>query len=229
MMMALVDGSPTLGNALLALSLGSAIVHATQVRAPPSYPRLASKTASTTLLSAVSLVRGSSSLLITALALGATGDAFLAWGDSDTTFLGGLSSFLVAHVLYIALLTQAGGGQAQLLGDGWRVATAGILVVLFAPVMTALLMPRVERALRAPILVYTTAIILMVLAALTMDDGRVVVGALLFVASDGLLSADRFLVSPTSSHRTWMQYAVWGLYYSGQLLITLGLSKPLSS
>jgi uncharacterized membrane protein YhhN len=227
--MPLVDVAFALDNVLLALSLAAAIIHGTEVRAPPSYPRLASKTASTALLSAVSSVRGSSSLLTTALALGATGDAFLAWNDSDATFLGGLSSFLVAHVLYIALLIQAGGGQVQLLDDGWRIATAGVLGVVLAPVMIALLMPQVERALRAPILVYTTAIILMVLAALTMDDGQVVAGALLFAASDGILSADRFLISPTSSHRAWMQYAVWGLYYSGQLLITLGLSKPLPS
>lgn len=224
--MANVQETLDLDTTLLAISIGAAVIHISQARSPPSIPRLISKTTSTAFLSAVASVRGTSSFLTAALALGATGDAFLAWDDSDFTFLGGLSSFLVAHLLYIALLAQAGGGTEQLPGDVWRIATACLLVVIVAPIMTGLLMPRVERALRAPILIYTLAIILMVLAALTMDSIRVVTGAVFFATSDGILSAERFLISPSSPYRGWMQYAVWVLYYSGQLLITLGLSDP---
>lgn len=222
-----IDGTPTTDNALLAASLGAAILHATQLRAPPSYPRLASKTVPTALLSILTSARGSSSLLAAALALSATGDAFLAWNDSDGSFLGGLTSFLAAHVLYIVLLSRS-SSYVRLLGDGWRVGFAALLAAVVVPGMIALLMPRVERALRVPIVVYTTAIAVMVLKALGVDDGWVVAGAGLFAASDGILAAERFLVSRESAHRAWMPYAVWGLYYSGQLLIALALSEPMS-
>ena len=42
---------------------------------------------------------------------------------------------------------------------------AVVLVAVFAPVMLSQLMPRVASDLRAPIVVYTTAIVCMVLAA----------------------------------------------------------------
>ncbi len=47
-------------------------------------------------------------------------------------------------------------------------------------------------------------------------------GAVLFMASDGLLAAEKFLVAAISPHREWMRYAVWALYYAAQLMITLG-------
>lgn len=227
--MSLIDANPTLDNVLLAASLGAAILHLTHLRAAPSYSRLATKTASTALLSILTGTRGSSPLLTAALALSATGDAFLAWNDSDGCFLGGLASFLAAHLLYIAVLCGSAGSRiAGLLSDGWRVGVAGLLVAVVVPGMIALLMPRVERALRAPIVVYTATIAVMVLAALGVGDGQVVVGAGLFAASDGILATERFIVSRESGHRAWMQYAVWALYYSGQLLIALTLSSPLS-
>ncbi|KAK3317164.1 YhhN-like protein [Cercophora scortea] len=217
--------SITIENAVLALSLSTALLYGVKVHSPPSYTRMITKTTSTALLSALSSLRGGPPLLATALALGATGDAFLAW-DGDAAFLGGLGSFLVAHVLYIFLFAGTGDGVAQLLAEGWRVATALGLTVVFAPTMVALLMPRVARDMRAPILVYITAIVVMVLAALTMGEkGWVVLGAVLFTASDGILSAEKFIVSIKSAHRRWMPYAVWALYYAGQLLIALGFSS----
>ncbi|KAK3682962.1 YhhN-like protein [Podospora appendiculata] len=224
-MSATTPTSITLDNAILALSLSSALLYGANVHSPPSITRMITKTTSTALLSALASLRGGPPLLATALALGATGDAFLAW-DGDAAFLSGLGSFLVAHVLYIVLFVGAGDGAARVLAEGWRVATALGLTVVFAPTMVTLLMPRLVRELRVPILVYITAIVLMVLAALTMgDNGWVVLGALLFTVSDGILSAEKFIVSSASAHRKWMPYAVWALYYAGQLLIALGFSS----
>ena len=53
------------------------------------------------------------------------------------------------------------------------------------------------------------------------DVKRILTGALLFTASDAILATGRFLVAPESSLQAWMQPAVWVLYYSGQMLITL--------
>lgn len=211
----------TPGSAVLTASVISAIAHCPSVLSSPGYTRMATKTASTALLSALAYQCGAPHLLVGALALGSLGDAFLAW-DGEANFLCGLASFLAAHVLYLVLFVQSGGGKAQLLADPWRVGTATVFVVVLAPTMTALLIPRVAKDLQLPILVYTAAIGAMVLAALTTDSELVMAGAALFTTSDAILAAERFLVSPASSHSPWMKYAVWVLYYSGQLLIALG-------
>ncbi|GAB1313710.1 hypothetical protein MFIFM68171_03920 [Madurella fahalii] len=222
--MSLTDGARA-DSAVLAASVGAAILYGARVRSPPSRLRMMVKTSSTALLSAVAAMRDGPLLLVGALALGSLGDAFLAW-DDETSFLCGLGSFLVAHILYIALFIKsgaAGEAQHQILLDGsWRTLVAGTLALL-VPIMIFLLMPRIGRALRPPVVVYSLTIFIMAVAALTLESSQVVTGALMFTSSDSILAAERFLVSPASSHRAWMQHAVWVFYYSGQLLIALGL------
>ena len=84
------------------------------------------------------------------------------------------------------------------------------------------LLPRVGPSLRLPVLAYGVAILMMGLSALTLDNYWILAGAILFMASDTILATEKFLVSAISPHRDWMRYAVWVLYYAGQLLITLG-------
>ena len=52
--------------------------------------------------------------------------------------------------------------------------------------------------MRLPILVYVAAIVAMGLAALTLGSPWIIGGAILFMASDSLLAAERFLVSAIS-------------------------------
>ncbi|SPO07763.1 uncharacterized protein DNG_10458 [Cephalotrichum gorgonifer] len=215
-----------LDNTVLTLSVVSAFVYLSITRAAPSYSRMVSKTASTALLSLLAYQHGGPYSLVGALALGSLGDAFLAWDngsdeDSDSNFLCGLGSFLAAHILYVFLFAQSGGGKEKLLDDTWRVAAATFFLVVLAPTMIALLIPRVARDLRVPILVYTAAIGTMLLMALTMDNMLVITGSALFTTSDAILSTEKFLL-PRSPYSPLMQYAVWVLYYSGQLLIALG-------
>ncbi|KAK4173380.1 YhhN-like protein-domain-containing protein [Triangularia setosa] len=219
----------TTDSVVLAASIGSAVVYQALVRAPPSYSRMVIKTASTALLSAFSHLRGGPNFLVGALALGSTGDAFLAWND-ETSFLFGLASFLLAHILYIILFFNAGpgaraiGAKLQVLqnGDSWRLGTAGALAVL-VPAMILQLMPKVGKDLRAPVAVYSLTIFVMALMALTLESSKIMVGAVMFASSDSILAAGRFLVPTTSAYQPWMHHAVWALYYSGQLLITLGV------
>ena len=213
--------APTPDNAFLVLSVASALLHIPSVLSPPGYTRMVTKTASTALLSLVAFQRAGSPLLVGALALGSIGDAFLAW-DGDANFLRGLTSFLVAHVLYFALLARSEGGKELLLGETWRVGTATFFLVVLAPTIAAILIPRVSKDLRAPILGYSIVIAMMVVAALTMENHLVITGAILFTTSDAILSIEKFLVGESSRHSAWMRYAVWVLYYSGQLLIDLG-------
>ena len=92
----------------------------------------------------------------------------------------------------------------------------------FVIVMLAALWRRVGPSLRIPIAVYVAAILTMGIAALTTFLPWVIAGAVLFMASDGLLAAERFLLAAISPHHVWMRYAVWVLYYAAQLAITLG-------
>ncbi|PFH61202.1 hypothetical protein XA68_18018 [Ophiocordyceps unilateralis] len=211
---------PMLETTLLLSSLTSALIYGLLARAAPSRSRMAYKTASTALLSCLAAAQGSSWPLVAALALGSVGDTFLAW-PGDEAFVRGLMSFLAAHILYCGLFFRSGDGLAAPRNEGWRnlvaaVAAASALAMSFA------LMHRVGSALRLPVVAYCTAILCMVLGAVTVPGRRVVTGAVLFASSDSLLAADEFLVDGKSRHRAWMQYAVWLLYYSGQLLIVSG-------
>ncbi|RCI12689.1 hypothetical protein L249_0663 [Ophiocordyceps polyrhachis-furcata BCC 54312] len=218
-----------LETTLLLGSLTSALAYGLVVRAPPSRSRMVYKTASTALLSCLAASRTSSSsssssspLVVAALALSSAGDAFLAWSGEEA-FLRGLGSFLVAHLLYCVVLWRSGNGiRAD--DHGWRRSVAALSVVA-APAMSFALLPRVGPALRLPIVLYCTAILSMLLGAVTVRGSQVATGAVLFALSDSLLATEQFLLDSESRHRVWMQYAVWALYYSGQLLIVTGLRR----
>ncbi|KAG7285640.1 hypothetical protein NEMBOFW57_010269 [Staphylotrichum longicolle] len=186
---------PAADSAVLAASIGSAVLYLALVRSPPSLWRMTVKTASTALLSTVAFMQGGPRLLVGALALGSLGDAFWPW-DDETSFLCGLASFLTAHLLYIAVFFQKNGsGTAafHVLVGGWRAMVAGCLGLL-VPIMIASLLPRIGPELRPPVVVYSLAIFAMALTALTLNSSQLIAGT----------------------------HAVWILYYGGQLLITLG-------
>ena len=85
--------------------------------------------------------------------------------------------------------------------ERWRVSLAtGMLIV--APVMNLLLMPNVGANLKGPVMVYSLVILVMFLAVLTVEDGTVVIGALMFAASDVILSAEKFLLNKESAKDT---------------------------
>ncbi|TIV50381.1 MAG: lysoplasmalogenase, partial [Mesorhizobium sp.] len=186
----------------------------------PRLARSAAKTLAVALLAALAVMQGGPLLLVAALALSAAGDAFLS-RDGEKAFLGGLASFLVAHVAYIALFLEVGGGIGLLAAEPWRGAVA-LAMAVFVVLMLAALWRRVGPSLRIPIAVYVAAILAMGISALTTFYAWVIAGAVLFMASDGLLAAERFLLAAISPHRVWMRYAVWVLYYAAQLAITLG-------
>lgn len=216
----LQDSDPT-ETAVVAVSITSAVLYLVNVRSTPSKTRMVYKTLSTALLACFAALRaGRTSYLVPALGLGSLGDAFLAW-PGEMNFLCGLASFLVAHLFYVGLFAGMGAGAAQITAETWRQAVAGVMMLL-APGMAAVLMPRVAGALRGPILVYTATILTMVLAVLTVNNETIVVGAVLFALSDSILATEEFVVARDSGHRGWMQHAVWVLYYSGQFLIASG-------
>ena len=212
-----IDANP---NATLLFSIAAAAIYALAMELSPRLARSAAKTLAVALLSALALMQGGPMLLVAALALSAVGDAFLS-RDGEKAFLGGLASFLAAHIVYVALFLETGGRIGLLAAEPWRGAIA-LAMAAFGIGMLAALWRRVGPTLRVPIAVYVAAILAMAISALTTTNPWVIGGAVLFMASDGLLAAERFLLTAISPHRLWTRYAVWVFYYAAQLAITLG-------
>lgn len=219
-MMPFPGGIEANANATLLFSFVAAVIYAFALDMPAKWTRTAAKTLAVALLAVLAVMQGGPLLLVAALGLSAIGDAFLS-RDGEKPFLGGLASFLAGHVAYVALFLQAGGGLRLLSAESWRGAIA-LVMVTFSIVMLAALWRRVGPQLRIPIAVYVAAILAMGISALTTGSAWVIAGAVLFIASDGLLATERFLLAAISPQRLWMRYAVWVLYYAAQVAITLG-------
>ncbi|WP_315926507.1 lysoplasmalogenase [Mesorhizobium sp. SP-1A] len=207
-------------NATLLFSLAAAIIYACAPPTPPRLSRTAAKAGSVALLALLAFLQGGPWLLVAALALSAIGDAFLS-REGEAAFLGGLASFLAAHLVYIALFLKTGSGLEAFRAAPWHLALA-LAMAGFALLMLRLLWPRVG-ALRMPVAAYVAAILAMGLAALTTPALALIGGAVLFMASDAVLATEKFLMAQDSPHRAWMHRAVWLLYYPAQAVITLGL------
>jgi uncharacterized membrane protein YhhN len=220
MTMPFAGGIDANANATLIFSLVAAVIYAFTLDMRPTLARSAAKTLAVAMLAALAFMQGGPLLLVSALALSAVGDAFLS-RDGEKAFLGGLASFLAAHILYVPLFLRSGGGLDVLGTETWRSAIA-LAMAAFVVIMLAALWRRVGPALRVPIAVYIAAILAMGISALTLDSPWVIIGAVLFMASDGLLTAEKFLVPAIAPYRAGIRYAVWVLYYAAQLAITLG-------
>ena len=217
--MPFAGGVEATANATLLFSLAAAVVYGLILNTRETLLRSAVKMLAVALLAALAAIQGGPLLLVAALALSALGDAFLS-RDGDKAFLGGLASFLAAHLAYIALFCLGGAGL-EMLWQPWR-AVIAVAMAVFAAIMLVMLWRRVATDLRLPVAAYVAAILGMGVSALTLDNVWIIVGAVLFMASDGLLAAEKFIVAAISPHREWMRYAVWALYYAAQLSITLG-------
>ena len=154
-------------------------------------------------------------ILFLGLTLSWLGDAFLI-SQSQQIFLFGLVSFLFAHVAYIIAFASRG------LRWTWIIAAAGPVAIMAALVSTWLT-PQVPAELLMPVLIYTSVISIMVITAFGSAGAGasllVVIGALLFFASDLSVAALRFTSTEFPTY-------VWGLplYYAGQLCIALSAS-----
>ncbi len=120
-----------------------------------------------------------------ALALGGVGDVALL-GSSETAFTVGLVSFLAGHVAWIIALRQRpGGGRLST-----RPALAAPHLAVFGA-LNAYLWKRTGKN-RIPVLIYSTALLAMSLAALDSGPAKTATGGALFLASDALLALEKF-------------------------------------
>jgi uncharacterized membrane protein YhhN len=148
--------------------------------------------------------------------LSSLGDISLSF-EGEKFFLGGLVSFLLAHVVYIIAFAS---------GSDWSMDYAWLLGVLaiFGVAMVWVLRPHLGK-MEIPVYVYISVILTMDVMAVLRGHhvpGVLIAGALIFTASDAILALDRFR-KPIKGGK----YYVMGTYYVAQLLICLAFLSTL--
>ncbi len=142
-----------------------------------------------------------------ALALGGVGDVALL-ASSDAAFTVGLVSFLAGHVAWIIALRQRPGGRLRA-----RPVLAAPYLAAFGA-LNAYLWKRTGKD-RGPVVVYSTALLAMALAALDCRSPKTAAGGALFLASDALLALEKF----GGIHLPANESLVMATYASAQALL----------
>lgn len=183
------------------------------------------KTGSVALLAVWAFLMGGPLLLVAALALSAVGDAFLA-GKAERWLLPGMAAFFLAHAAYVPLFWQLGEG-----GWIWPVKAAQTVLVIGGVIFLRWLAPSVEPKMRVPVILYTGVILMMGAAAIALPGAYwlATLGALMFIASDVILSLLLFKQPKDQPANIPASLAVWGLYFGGQVLIALGITGSLAA
>jgi uncharacterized membrane protein YhhN len=163
-------------------------------------------------------------LLGGALALSSLGDFFLGvrWLgslDERSLFLLGLGSFLIAHLVYIALFRKY---RASI---SWKPSSARVWSVLAILVALGSMLGILWQSLGSmliPVLVYSLVLSCMGISAILVDLGSPLAGfgALLFIASDAMIAISKFRGSFPGHEQL-----IWITYYSAQSLILRGVER----
>jgi uncharacterized membrane protein YhhN len=152
--------------------------------------------------------------LLVALFFGLVGDIALL-GDSVARFQAGLAAFLVGHLAFVVCFVELG------LNTRWW-SPFGLAALVIALVATSRVLPETHQAsgpaLSVPVAVYMAAIGAMLILAWCTGEPLVAAGATVFVASDAILSVNRF-VRPVPHGRLLLMVA----YHVGQALIVAGV------
>lgn len=149
-------------------------------------------------------------ILSLALALSALGDFFLALKDQQRFFLYGLSTFLAAHVAYLAAFLP----HASVPEGGALIAVIATLAA--ASAFLIVLVPRLGK-MKLPVIAYFAIIMAMAAAAWSIPNASWLlgVGAVIFAISDSLIAQRKFL-KPFPGHHA----AVWITYIAAQFMMT---------
>jgi uncharacterized membrane protein YhhN len=201
--------------ALIALSVVASLVYQF-VKGQPYPFNVITKGLSISPLAVAALLvvpRPAALLLSAALALSSLGDVLLDLQPQQ--FTAGLASFLLAHVLYIPLFLRNKARELDI--AKWLLPVA---LIIYAAMFAARLLPALNSGMKMPVTLYLCVITAMAISASLADFGApwVLIGALLFLFSDSVLAADRFL-SPIA-YRNWL---VWPSYYLAQFAILWGV------
>ena len=162
------------------------------------------------------LVRGRGIVLLTtALLFSSLGDIFLALRN-DNYFVFGLLSFLVAHLLFIALWVLHWDTPLETNG---RQKILVLTLLLFLAAMLWWMLP--VPGLSVPVAIYMCVLTTMVITAALADfkSKWVVIGAILFLLSDMLIALSTFKDVVGGKLAGVL---IWSTYYLAQYLIAVG-------
>jgi len=162
-------------------------------------------------------------LLGVALAVSCLGDFLLGVRrlgslDGESLFLLGLGSFLVAHLVYIAMFRKYRMAE-------WRkpgaVRVLGVLTILVVLGTILGILRDSLGPLLIPVVVYSLVLSGMGISAMLADLGTPLagIGALFFIASDAMIAISKFR-GPFPGHEP----LIWITYYAAQFLILLGVA-----
>ena len=152
-------------------------------------------------------------LVLAGMGLSWAGDVALL-SEGEGAFTAGLAAFLAAHLSYIAALRRRRAGGIR------RSPSLAMSYVVAWLVLNVLLWPRTAR-LRWPVIVYSTTLLAMALAALDTGDPAATAGGAAFLASDGILAMDVFGVAGFSS----ADGLVMATYTAAQALLARGARR----
>lgn len=155
-------------------------------------------------------------LILGALLLGWCGDALLL-GRAARAFLGGLVAFLLSHLLFAAAFLSA-GVSVQAMAAALAVALAVGLP------LWRWLMPHTPQDFRRPVALYVVVILAMCAAAaghaVAAQRWGVLVGAVMFAASDIAVARERF-VRQGFVNQLWG----WPAYFGAQLVLAWTVAR----
>jgi uncharacterized membrane protein YhhN len=153
-------------------------------------------------------------LVLAGLGMSWLGDVAL-MAEGEGAFAAGLTSFLAAHVCYLAAFAKRrrrGVRKARWLAGGYGLAWLGLNAVLF---------PRTGK-LRIPVVVYGTALAAMAVAALDTDMPEVAAGGAAFMVSDSILAMRTFEAATIPGADALVMLT----YTAAQALIAHGMVRP---
>ena len=153
-------------------------------------------------------------LICAVMAFGAAGDVLLGAAGMEV----GAAAFLVGHLIAIWLYAKNPRPATTL--------SQRILPIVLVPATVAIAwMLPADRAGAPAVALYALGLAAMAAFAWLSRFPRywVGIGALMFVVSDLLI----FARSGPLEGQAWVGYAIWTLYFGGQLLIALGVTRTL--
>ena len=167
----------------------------------------------------------SKKILLIALTLSWIGDIILLFADKgELYFIGGLIAFLFSHIFYILLFNK----QLKIYLKKSKITYwIGItLIIIYLIGMMAILMPNLGELL-IPVFVYAMTISIMLLFALKgflnwqkPANSYILIGAIIFVASDTILAFNKFYTAIQYS-----SFLIMATYLTAQYLIVIGILK----
>lgn len=166
-----------------------------------------------------------SKYFLTGILFSLLGDTFLMFQGNDF-FLFGLSSFLVAHILYILSFVKYPKFYEGVIAKKPLISLPFLLYMI---VVTGFLWENLGN-MKLPVLLYSAVITLMAICAMNMKNRIdfytflfIISGAMLFVISDTVIAISKFKFTDLSAIPN--RLIIMASYLAGQYLLAMGSSN----